>query len=137
MCQVLQKQLLLLEEKCSAEDSEGNTSSELEMEMEMNSGNVCILFNMNPQISRWLGAKWEKGSERMIMSLKKELARSQDQSHGWGGHAPPEFLPRSCHLTSGELLNLSGSPFRDLIHKGVETSHLYQNLNNDVGYVGK
>lgn len=57
-----------------------NTSSELEMEM--NSGNVCILFNRNLQTSRRLGAKREEGSGRMIMSSRKELVRSRGQSNG-------------------------------------------------------
>lgn len=46
-----------------------------------------------------------------------------------------EFLPRFCHVTSGELLNLSGSPFRSLTHKGVQTSNSWRNLNNDGSYL--
>lgn len=70
----------------------------------------------------------------MIMSLREELSRSQGQSKGrvvtlfsfWCG---------SAAVTLGKLLNLSGSPFQGLIHKGVETSNLCQNLNNDAGYL--
>ena len=47
----------------------------------------------------------------------------------------PAFLPPFCQVTSGESLNLSGSPFWSLTHKGIDANNLCQNLSNDASYL--